>query len=199
MLKAAFVQGLVTKDEFDARVGQTFVSRTYAELAAVTAGLPAGLIGDRPPRKAAGAQARPPLSHSDKARRCMVIAVALMTVAMFVPSGPAVGLFAPLCFTACVIAGAQILASRYEKRSRGQLPGGCQHLLRQRDAGKNGTKNHVRPSGLLSTLDERRGIMRTAPLAVPERVACRIAGAAGIRQRGVAADAVASQRLQWWG
>ena len=40
-LKAAFVQGRLTKDEFDARVGQTLASRTYAELAAVTAGLPA--------------------------------------------------------------------------------------------------------------------------------------------------------------
>ena len=33
-LKAAFVQGRLTKDEFDMRVGQTFASRTYAELAA---------------------------------------------------------------------------------------------------------------------------------------------------------------------
>jgi hypothetical protein len=123
VLKAAFVQGLVTKDEFDGRVGQTFASRTYAELAAVTADLPAGLIGDRAPRKAARAQPRPPMSHSDKARTCVVIAIALMTVAMFVPSGPAVGLFAPLCFTAWAVAGAQVLASRHEKRSRGQLPG----------------------------------------------------------------------------
>src|SRR6516225_3908457 len=51
-LKAAFVQGRLTKDEFDARVGQTLASRTYAELAAVTAGLPA-----RPdPVPAAGGQ-----------------------------------------------------------------------------------------------------------------------------------------------
>ena len=40
-LKAAFVQGPLTKDEFDARVGQTFTSRTYAELATVTADIPA--------------------------------------------------------------------------------------------------------------------------------------------------------------
>jgi hypothetical protein len=37
------VDGLVTKDEFDARVSQTFASRTHAELALVTADLPAGL------------------------------------------------------------------------------------------------------------------------------------------------------------
>jgi Domain of unknown function (DUF1707) len=39
-LKAAFVQGLVDKDEFDLRVGQAFAARTYAELAAVTASIP---------------------------------------------------------------------------------------------------------------------------------------------------------------
>ena len=37
VLKAAFVQGRLTRDEFDARVGRAFTSRTYADLAAVTA------------------------------------------------------------------------------------------------------------------------------------------------------------------
>jgi len=50
-LKAAFVQGRLTKDEFDARIGQTFTSRTYAELATVTADIPVGLAGAQPPRK----------------------------------------------------------------------------------------------------------------------------------------------------
>ena len=54
VLKAAFVQGLLTKNEFDMRVGQTFASRTYAELAALTADIPAGLIGAQPLRKPAG-------------------------------------------------------------------------------------------------------------------------------------------------
>ena len=51
VLKAAFVHGRLTKDEFDMRVGQTFDSRTYAELAALTADIPAGLIGAQPLRK----------------------------------------------------------------------------------------------------------------------------------------------------
>jgi Domain of unknown function (DUF1707) len=51
-LKAAFVQGMLTKDELDARVGQTFASRTYAELAAVTADIPAGLTTAKPPAPA---------------------------------------------------------------------------------------------------------------------------------------------------
>ena len=50
-LKAAFVQGRLTKDEFDARVGQTLASRTYAELATVTVGLPAEPASAQPPRK----------------------------------------------------------------------------------------------------------------------------------------------------
>jgi hypothetical protein len=41
VLKTAFVQGILAKGEFDQRVGQAFASRTYAELAAVTTGLPA--------------------------------------------------------------------------------------------------------------------------------------------------------------
>jgi len=46
-LKAAFVQGMLTKDELDVRVGQTLGSRTYAELAALTADLPAGLAAPK--------------------------------------------------------------------------------------------------------------------------------------------------------
>jgi len=48
-LKAAFVQGMMVKNEFDLRVGQAFAARTYAELAAVTADLPAGLAAAQPP------------------------------------------------------------------------------------------------------------------------------------------------------
>jgi Domain of unknown function (DUF1707) len=51
-LKAAFVQGMLAKDEFDARVGQAFASRTYAELAALTADLPAMPPTAQPPKPA---------------------------------------------------------------------------------------------------------------------------------------------------
>ena len=60
VLKAAFVQGLLAKDEFDLRLGQTFAARTYAELVAVTADLPAGLPAARP-RKPARARAQQPV------------------------------------------------------------------------------------------------------------------------------------------
>jgi len=57
MLKAAFVQGRLAKDEFDLRVGQVLASRTYADLGAVTADIPAGPVrahSPNPARKPAG-------------------------------------------------------------------------------------------------------------------------------------------------
>ncbi len=57
VLKTAFVRGLLDKDEFDQRVGQTLASRSYAELDAVTADLPAGLPAARPPAAPAPAAA----------------------------------------------------------------------------------------------------------------------------------------------
>jgi DUF1707 SHOCT-like domain len=44
-LKAAFVQGRLTKDELDERVDRAFASRTYADLADLTTDLPPGLAG----------------------------------------------------------------------------------------------------------------------------------------------------------
>jgi Domain of unknown function (DUF1707) len=52
MLKAAFVQGRLARDEFGLRVGRALASQTYADLAALTADIPAGLTGARPPEPA---------------------------------------------------------------------------------------------------------------------------------------------------
>jgi len=48
MLKAAFTQDRLAKDEFEIRVGQAFTARTHAELAAVSGDIPAPLIPDQP-------------------------------------------------------------------------------------------------------------------------------------------------------
>jgi len=60
-VKAAFVHGVLAKDEFDLRVSQAFASRTYGELAAVTAGLPARPAATQPPRPARAQRAQPVL------------------------------------------------------------------------------------------------------------------------------------------
>ena len=49
-LKAAFVQGRLTRDELGARADQVYASRTYAELAAVIADIPTALTAGRSPR-----------------------------------------------------------------------------------------------------------------------------------------------------
>jgi hypothetical protein len=51
-LQAAFVQGMLAQDDFGLRVGQALAARTYADLAALTAGLPAGLAAAQPPQPA---------------------------------------------------------------------------------------------------------------------------------------------------
>jgi hypothetical protein len=56
VLKAAFVQGRLTKHEFDLRVGQVLASRTYADLGALTADIP-GWVSSAP---AADESAREP-------------------------------------------------------------------------------------------------------------------------------------------
>jgi hypothetical protein len=57
LLKTAFVQGRLGKDEFDLRVGQVLASRTYADLGALTSDIPAGPVrvpSPSPARKPAG-------------------------------------------------------------------------------------------------------------------------------------------------
>jgi hypothetical protein len=53
ILKAAFAEGRLSRDEFEERTEQVYRSRTYAELAAHTADLPAGPLGALPPSRAA--------------------------------------------------------------------------------------------------------------------------------------------------
>jgi len=71
VLKTAFVQGRLDRDEFDLRVGQTLVSRTWADLAALTADIPVRLVRTRPPERE-----REPVS------RAAVVATASATAAL---------------------------------------------------------------------------------------------------------------------
>ena len=81
-LKAAFVQGRLTKDEFDARIDQTLASHTYADLAAVTADIPAGLAGARPPRK----PPRRPMSNAARWGASGFVTPAIITAAFALSS-----------------------------------------------------------------------------------------------------------------
>jgi hypothetical protein len=80
MLKTAFVQGRLAKDELDVRVGQTLAARTWADLAALTADIPAWAV-PRPARKPAGRPSRLPTHEVVKAVACAIIALAAITLA----------------------------------------------------------------------------------------------------------------------
>jgi hypothetical protein len=59
-LKTAFVQGRLSKDEMTTRTGHALESRTYAQLAGATAGIPPARVAAPPPRRPAPpARARP--------------------------------------------------------------------------------------------------------------------------------------------
>jgi hypothetical protein len=68
VLKDAFVQGRLTRHELDSRAGRAFTSRTYAELAVLTADIPAWLTGaESSPRPVkAQVRTRPPVGDEIK-------------------------------------------------------------------------------------------------------------------------------------
>jgi hypothetical protein len=133
-LKAAFVQGRLTRDELDARVDRVYASRTYAELGEVTADIPADVTGAR--------------SRRDPWRATKIslgveyaIFVPGIVAFLLVPGGPYVTAREVVTLTVAVylvfwILGVfMMIASRPAKRSDGQPPrsaagaGGGDHLI----------------------------------------------------------------------
>ena len=102
LLKAAFVQGRLARDEFDARIGQVLASRTYAELAAATASasatatadIPAALI-ETPPRLPARTRDRVSMNTAVTAGAGVILVANVgMLAALFIGSPVAVVLVA---------------------------------------------------------------------------------------------------------
>jgi Domain of unknown function (DUF1707) len=112
LLKAAFVQGRLTRDEFGARVGHALVSRTHAELAAVAADLPAELIGALPRRPPVRVRGRIPMNTAVTAGACVIAAANVgMIAALLIGSSVAVVLVAVFTTVGVILAiGAMIAA-----------------------------------------------------------------------------------------
>ncbi len=72
-LKDAFVQGRLTMDELGMRTGQALASRTYAQLTALTADIPAQLIEVPPPMPARMHTRRPINKKAVACATCMII------------------------------------------------------------------------------------------------------------------------------
>jgi hypothetical protein len=130
-LKAAFVQGRLAKEEFDQRVSQTLRSRTYADLAAVTADLPARLIHAEQRREPAAAQAAQPVNKPLLWGMCAVtLAGVLAGVAAFPVNSLtllAMGVIAIL--VGAPVAGTLILDSWRGRHIGGELPPGPAQAL----------------------------------------------------------------------
>ena len=168
-LKAAFVQGRLAKDEFDLRVGQVLAARTYAELAAVTADLPARPVraqGEEPVQ----AQGEEPMRHPG---RMIAVATAVYGGAWVLFLSPVGGNRATflLIFSGFIpyllawfVAVVNMIALWREKRSGGQSsrrPGvGGQASRRTPSAGPDGQL----PPG------------RSSVARIPGRASCWFAG-----------------------
>ena len=121
VLKVAFVQGRLTKDELDARIGQAITSKTYADLAAVTADLPLTPAAAPPPPRKVNVEAAVSLTVT-------MIAIPLVLLQAGYLTGVA-GLvkLAVLVFVLDLLAllttGAQVLDSRRQRRMARRRPG----------------------------------------------------------------------------
>src|SRR5207248_10772929 len=96
-LKDAFVQGRLTRDELGARAGRALTARTCAELAALTAAIPAAAgptshpVPTRlpaPARPSARARRRPLARKAAGSGSCLIIAAVAARVAGLVDPGP---------------------------------------------------------------------------------------------------------------
>ena len=77
-LKDAFVQGRLTRGELDARAGRALSARTCADLAALTADIPAAAGSARPP---APARRWPLATAAAGSGSCLIIAAAAVWLA----------------------------------------------------------------------------------------------------------------------
>jgi uncharacterized membrane protein len=72
VLKAGFTEGRLTQDEYNDRMGRAYSAKTYGELAALTADLPAGVMPAAWPVPIY----QPPTSTNSLARASMILGVA---------------------------------------------------------------------------------------------------------------------------
>ena len=136
VLKAAFVQGRLTQDELEARAAEAYAAKTYADLALLTADLPApadllALTADLPAPAAHPAVPGPkpastPARTLGKAARragvCLLTAVALTEAAFLTQNGFLLVLAFFAFMAASGFIGYGVIDARQERRSRAQLP-----------------------------------------------------------------------------
>ncbi len=131
-LKTAFVHGRLTRDELDARTGRALAARTYADLAALTAGIPPAQAAAGSACPPAPARRRPLAEAAAKSGLCLIItAIGVVAYLGYLGPGPQPaqfwgGLMVVLAvsslWTALGIMGYAVFTSWDQRSSRGQLP-----------------------------------------------------------------------------
>jgi Domain of unknown function (DUF1707) len=112
-LKAAFVQGRLTMDEFVERVGRALAARTYVELVALTADIPAMLTAAQPLRRSARGHSRVSVSKAVNGAACVILVANMgMAAALLSGTGAAVVLVAVFTIIGAALAGWALIAAR---------------------------------------------------------------------------------------
>jgi Domain of unknown function (DUF1707) len=129
VLKTAFVQGRLARDELDQRVSQALISLTYADLARIIADIPAGLAPARPVTVLARAPRRPAATEVQTGLRvsgaAAVLAAALWAIGILTANVVVLLLACGATgtvFVASFLTGTRMLGSWLDQRSGGPAP-----------------------------------------------------------------------------
>jgi Domain of unknown function (DUF1707) len=166
-VKAAFVQGRLTEDELDARVGQVYASRTYTELAAVTADIPTELTAARSPRD---------LWRATKIAWRIEYAIFLpgIVAALLLPGGPhtsvatVVILIAVVYLIFWILGVSLMIGSRPAKRPGRQLPRPSARALASNGMTRPGSEIVANGKPLPVTYADRERVIRTLKAALEQ-------------------------------
>jgi hypothetical protein len=133
-LTTAFAQGRLTSQELDLRTGQALAARTLADLADLTADLPARMTRGRPRPKPARVRPRPPADQAVAWCAWGLITPALIAVVLAIgdptptdskPIEAILSLVTMVYFIAWLVIGATMLLTWYQQRR----PQGAPHLM----------------------------------------------------------------------
>jgi len=117
VLKVAFVQDRLAKDEFEVRTGQALTARTAAELATLTADIPVAPAVARP-------KAQPPAARIGRTgvRTTMIAAAALAVIALTHPDNIGAFLGGLLAAATVVVAPVVTMVTLLHQQRRRQRP-----------------------------------------------------------------------------
>lgn len=161
-LKTAFVQGMLAKDEFGQRIGLALAARTRADLAAITADIPAEAAGTSPPVPRDRPRRNPSVKVGAAIVAAPILAGGILTAAQ---DGPLAGAFfivaalivvgIPIAIVVAVVRAILLAEARQARRADGRLPpssgvggDGSQRGIQAAKPGRRRSGQARRPSSL---------------------------------------------------